>query len=134
MKRLGTSRFFKESSGQVRNWDQCKAKAAELGYTFASIHSDEERDAILAANDVVMWCGGRRVGPGTAFEWDDGTPFDYQTWSSGEPSSNEDGIMINWGAGTGNWNDAWKPNSAPCLYAEPVGRLSHNFIPFSFFF
>ena len=73
------------------------------------------------------------MGPGTSFAWDDGTAFDYESWHTDALNSNEDGedgLVINWWES--HWNDWWKTNSALCLFAEPVGRPSHYYIPFSF--
>ena len=89
--------------------------------TFASIHSDEERVAIYAAGFGNMWAGGLRPSFGQPFEWQDGTPWDYQFWRSNEPNNGgEMGLSVNHSP-NGGWNDWQTFNAVRCLFAEPVG-------------
>ena len=131
-KRVGSSRFFTDTT--TRTWGECQLQAATYGLTFASIHSDEERDTVISIGVEWMWIGGFRPGNGLPFEWDDGTVWDYEAWSPGEPSTlNELRVVAN-APGNNLWHD-WGGNTRQrCVFAEPVGRPSHNYITFSFLF
>ena len=103
--------------------------------TFASIHSDEENGEILAYG-ARMWIGGLRTGLGGDFYWEDGTDWDYEAWRPSEPN-NDDELYVEVNvqfAGSVGWNDFTGTADQQCVFADPVSRLSHNNIPFSFLY
>ena len=60
------------------------------GAHLASVHSEDENKFIYdsyqaEAGDGDIWIGGIRKGD--SYSWLDGTPWNYQNWSPGNPSS-----------------------------------------------
>ena len=119
---MGNSRFWTDNT--PRSYQGCQAQAEAYGLTFASIHSDEERDAIHAYNPIHMWAGGYRQGTGNNFAWDDGTDWDYEYWLPGQPDNawgGQEGLMLNWLGGK-VWQDNGEEAEMVCAFAEPVRR------------
>ena len=68
----------------------CSIYNSILQADLASIHSEEENDFLreITGNTHKVWLGGRRCCPGCqAFEWSDGTPWDFTDWYRGEPNN-----------------------------------------------
>ena len=71
-----------------------------------------------------MWVGAYRTGPGNSFAWEDGSPWDYENWSSGQPDNNsgfEDGVLIDV-FGDGTWVDFDPPLAHRCLFMDTVSK------------
>ena len=79
-----------------------------------SLHSEEE-DRFVAGlkSGERIWLLGRKTGG--QWQWDDGTPWDYQNWGPGSPSG--DGNCLEaWNRNGGEWNDRGCTNIAHDMY------------------
>ena len=68
----------------------CSIYNSILQADLASIHSEEENDFLreITGNTHKVWLGGRRCCPGCqAFEWSDGTPWDFNAWQGHQPDN-----------------------------------------------
>lgn len=115
-------------------WAQALAHAAtrtHLGQTgyLASVTSQGEQDFINQnVTDQVAWLGGSDGAVEGTWVWQAGPeagqtffvlggpqdPSWYSYWYDNEPNDccgGEDGLQINWDAGTGQWNDHGAPSS-----------------------
>ena len=64
-----------------------------------SLHSEEEDRFVRGLKSGArIWLNGRKTGG--QWQWEDGTPWDYQNWSPGQPSG--DGNCLDT---TAEWND-----------------------------
>ena len=79
----------------INDNDLLRSECWSLGGSLGSIHSQEESDFVFnliqphsggdSGGDPfygIMFLGASR-GNGGNYEWDDGTPWDYQNWNSG---------------------------------------------------
>ena len=88
--------------------NDCVGKNAHL----ASIHSKQENDFLWnLANKKVVWIGAKKIE--SSFQWLDGTAFDFQYWSRGQPDNykRQEHCIDNGHAG--QWNDR------SCKYKNP---------------
>ena len=103
----------------LRDWNSAQTTCNAFRAQLTSIHSQEEADftADLQNSSVLQstWIGGRRRD--NAFQWIDGTPFDFTYWSRNEPNNrggNENcmdfGDILFGSFGKNTWNDV------PCTY------------------
>jgi hypothetical protein len=87
---------------------------ASSGGHLASIHSDEDKDAVAALSPNGAWIGFRASSVTCSvdggFVWTDGTASDYSSWGGGEPNDWQDYDCEHEGCshvrGDNNWNDA----------------------------
>ena len=86
---MKTSMFVGEKKDFIN--DLLRSDCWSLGGSLGSIHSQEESDFVFnliqphSGGDPfygIMFLGASR-GNGGNYEWDDGTPWDYQNWNSG---------------------------------------------------
>ncbi|EGD82807.1 C-type MBL-2 protein [Salpingoeca rosetta] len=99
-------------------FSKAQVNCLELGGNLASVSNDAENDAIFNLNPVIeaRWLGGF-VPEGdehsaAAFQWVDGSSFNYTNWASGEPNDylqKEDCTSMHTLSGrnalAGEWND-----------------------------
>ena len=108
----------------MKTYTECKALGSGPVFTLASIHSQAESDFIYDEFSGRMWVGAYRTGPGNSFEWEDGSPYDFDYWYTGEPNfsfGKENHIIINWW-GDGRWNDEAEWFTNPCLFIDNVSK------------
>ncbi|XP_050958296.1 lectin-like [Labeo rohita] len=83
------------------------------GAHLVSVHSEEHNDYLLRIvkklnpNDLRFWLGGFEFFETGKFSWTDGSFWDFQIWTRGEPSiytSAEECVEMNWKE-IGRWND-----------------------------
>ncbi|KAL0968615.1 hypothetical protein UPYG_G00269200 [Umbra pygmaea] len=101
------SSYFKYVSAP-KTWLDSEKYCLSLGGNLVSVHSTEEYDAIRrlvsssAGGDPATWIGGTDIYQDRTWFWSDGTRFDYDNWSPGEPNNfngREPCMIMNW-AGT----------------------------------
>ena len=108
--------YYYLSNQKYSYWDAYyHVRSIDTSFRLVSIHSYEENMFIVSKEkrilvyDFPLWIGGTDTTIEGQYVWDDGSPFDYTNWCSGEPNnsyeSGEDYIMMNYG-GPGLWNDA----------------------------
>ena len=87
---IKTSMFVGEKKDFIN--DLLRSDCWSLGGSLGSIHSQEESDFVFnliqphSGGDPfygIMFLGASRGNDGGNYEWDDGTPWDYQNWNSG---------------------------------------------------
>jgi len=110
--------------------------AIAWGGHLASIHSQEEQEHVkeLAKGHDMVWLGGRRIephkgnGPGPKhWIWSDGTPWDFETWGSGEPNNSggrEDRVQL-MKHYQYKWNDIHKEHPQVAVYKRGGRPLDH---------
>jgi len=90
------------------NWNQCEAKARDLGSHLVSIGNQDEQSWLIDTfGSSAYWIGLTDEQNEGEFIWTSGEQVTYTNWSSGEPSNSWDGedyVAMNWGA-EGEWND-----------------------------
>ncbi|WP_437576835.1 CotH kinase family protein [Sorangium sp. So ce887] len=82
-----------------------------------SIHDEDTQDLVVSGADAIQpgdwWIGLTDAASEGDFAWTDGTPYDHERWTGGEPNNAGDGEhcveLASWASG--QWNDM------PC-YAE----------------
>ncbi|XP_042347053.1 galactose-specific lectin nattectin-like [Plectropomus leopardus] len=92
--------FFHEA----REWIFGEHVCRSLGGNLASIHTPEENAFLgdyiekVAGSRVHTWIGGTDEAQEGTWLWTDGSPFNYQSWSPGEPNNlgQEHCIEMNW--------------------------------------
>ena len=71
-----------------------------------------------------MWVGAYRTGPGNSFAWEDGSPWDYEFWTYGEPNNlggSENHVVVHYSP-DGSWNDDEAPEFYGCLFVDTVSK------------
>ncbi|EFP09194.1 hypothetical protein CRE_25527 [Caenorhabditis remanei] len=72
----------------------------------------------ISANGII-WLGAKSTSPNVtdpnSWNWSDGTPFDYQNYQSGEPSSLQTAACMQFSAATAKWKTASCINYAPFI-------------------
>ncbi|PIO63745.1 lectin C-type domain protein [Teladorsagia circumcincta] len=118
--------FYYKKFDQPATFEQAEAMCVSEGGHLASIHSGEENSFIyeltktsqIATNYTdFVWIGLTQASwpASDSWSWTDGTPFDFHTWSVGEPNDYKDaehcGEFYNaessgiWNVEQGKWND-----------------------------
>ncbi|XP_072044940.1 uncharacterized protein [Amphiura filiformis] len=91
-----------------------------------SIHSDEEQYyhlAIVRRTSQDLWIGLHDKTNEHEFEWVDGTPLDFESWTPNQPDNHnlgEDCVQL-WSRGSGNWNDSPCGSSLGFICKKPKG-------------
>ncbi|XP_051993055.1 C-type lectin lectoxin-Thr1-like [Xyrauchen texanus] len=90
----------------------CRKQAP--GGHLVSVHSEKANHEIncivknLNKTDLRIWLGGYEFFQTSKFSWTDGSKWDFDIWTPGEPNNifrnNEDCVEMNW-KDTGKWND-----------------------------
>ncbi|XP_050958299.1 lectin-like isoform X1 [Labeo rohita] len=93
---------------------ELKCRATAPGAHLVSVHSKKHNDYLLCMvqkfnpNNLRFWLGAFELFKSGVFLWTDGSFWDFQIWTSGEPNhmytSTEDCVEMNWKE-TGKWND-----------------------------
>jgi len=113
-------------------------EAAAWGGALASIHSTDEMDYVFQETGYnMMFLGAKRKqgsaasdGSASAWEWLDGSPWDFTEWESGEPNKvewlNEDAILFGalWPRG---WYDVMSTNKHGAVYKRVVEGTKTKF-------
>ena len=96
------------------DWDDARADCQSRGSELASIHSDEQNAAAVAARAAAggighTWIGLKRIAPWVAgsdyAEWSDGSDYGYTNWNSGEPNGAGNTPCVWMRKNDGEWND-----------------------------
>ena len=67
-------------------WDEAYQTCQSSGTDLVSIHSSEENTFVFnLAGNKTTWTGGSDRDTEGSFTWTDGTPWDTNLWSSGNP-------------------------------------------------
>ena len=107
----------------AKTFQEAEMACLRAGGHLASIHSDQQRDAIKALGGNGSWVGlhdrhaeaGCSGGGDGGFIWTDGSQSDYMAWASGEPDWGDGAADCDSGGGvedctfvdaTGEWHDA----------------------------
>merc|ERR1711990_611857 len=84
--------YMNNSGSRYDDIEDCRSECSFLGGSLGSIHNKKEDDFVF--NLIIphydpfyglMWLGASCVHG--AYEWDDGTPWDYENWNSGGSNS-----------------------------------------------
>jgi hypothetical protein len=124
-------------------WTDAYAAATGAGGDLVSVASADENSFLTTAfgfdrtPDTIFWIGLRRMAPGGAFGWTDGSALTYTNWNPGEPNNaggTESYTAINWYAGNGRgsalgtWNDT---PDAGVLYGNPTPQPNRGIVEFA---
>ncbi|WP_437599303.1 CotH kinase family protein [Sorangium sp. So ce590] len=98
-------------------WADAELDCIAQGGHLVSIHDEETQDLVVSSADAIQpgdwWIGLTDAASEGDFAWTDGTPYDHERWTGGEPNNAGDGEhcveLASWAGG--QWNDM------PC-YAE----------------
>ena len=94
--------------GEKLTWFDAQARCEKEGSHLASVHSGDENQFLGTFQDSSgWWIGGNDLDTEGTWVWTDGTEWDYQNWSPGQPStsySNSDEHCLEFWAST-FWND-----------------------------
>ncbi|KAK2909087.1 hypothetical protein Q8A67_004924 [Cirrhinus molitorella] len=112
-------RFFNQPLNFTDAEYSCRAKAP--GAHLVSVHSKEDNNLLLNIvkkanpNNLRVWLGAFELFKSGKFLWLDGTFWDFQFWTRGEPNhmytNIEECVEMNWKE-IGRWNDI------PCYYKK----------------
>jgi len=86
--------YMNNSGSRYDDIDVCRSECSSLGGSLGSIHSTEENDFVFNliqphsedGDYGTMWLGASCVHD-NVFEWEDGTPWDYENWKQGDPDN-----------------------------------------------
>ena len=72
----------------------------------ASVPDEETQEFLAALTSKTVYIGGRLSKEG-AWDWSDGTPWQYEAWHQGEPSGGRENILVMnyFKQSLGSWND-----------------------------
>eukprot|EP00058_Branchiostoma_floridae_P019226 XP_002604716.1 hypothetical protein BRAFLDRAFT_80311 [Branchiostoma floridae] len=105
---IGSYCFYVEyglaNTDQTRKtWYEAEFECVSRGAHLASLHSSEERNAIISRQGSPLWIGMFRDTSGS-LGWYDGDPVDFTSWGDGEPNNPSSGqcVMMD---NDGTWND-----------------------------
>ncbi|CAN7984004.1 unnamed protein product, partial [Ixodes hexagonus] len=92
---VGNPYCYYFSEDRLENFAGAIEACAEQNSTLASFHSRDQLDRLLpnirrARSN--LWIGLEENKNGT-FEWQDGSPLDFEHWSNGEPSSKDENCV-----------------------------------------
>ncbi|XP_041723744.1 ladderlectin isoform X2 [Coregonus clupeaformis] len=108
---------------RARTWPEAERHCISLGANLASVHSSEEAQFLQGVvfsetgRFTPTWIGGFDAVKDRLWFWSDGSKFDYQDWSQGEPNNSgvrEPCIVMNSGGEQG-WNDIACGNRLPLV-------------------
>ncbi|KAK2909083.1 hypothetical protein Q8A67_004920 [Cirrhinus molitorella] len=104
--------YFKKPLNFTAAEFSCRATAP--GAHLVSVHSKKDNDLLLCIvekfnrNNLRFWLGGFELFKSGQFLWLDGSFWDFQIWTRGEPNhmytSTEECVEMNWKE-IGRWND-----------------------------
>ncbi|XP_069468594.1 C-type lectin BfL-2-like [Ambystoma mexicanum] len=84
------------------------------GSHLASVHSNVDNSQVFfMLQGLKAFLGGIYLHEGKKFIWTDGSPFNYQNWSPGEPNNYMNVEFCIEMYPTGKWNDV------PCTHKQP---------------
>ncbi|XP_074538588.1 galactose-specific lectin nattectin-like [Halichoeres trimaculatus] len=117
----------------AKPWAEAQTYCIKLGGNLASIHSHKENhflsefiEQVTGVPSLDTWIGASDAEQEKRWFWIDGTPFDYQFWSHGQPDdykNNEDCLQMNF-AGSA-WNDRPCFSSLPYVCVKDVQTSTH---------
>ncbi|WP_437636548.1 CotH kinase family protein [Sorangium sp. So ce854] len=92
-------------------WEDAELDCVAQGGHLASIHDEEMQDLVVSGADAIQpgdwWIGLTDAASEGDFQWTDGTPYDYERWTGGEPNDAGGGEhcaeLAGWASG--RWND-----------------------------
>ena len=108
-----------------KEWHWHNERARAMGGHIASITSAEENEQITRiSGGAPVWIGGIRKGSGNGpgadhWYWDDGRPWSYTNWHSGEPNNHggrENRVHLT----HDRWNDVSDHWHGPAVYLVPL--------------
>uniref|UniRef100_A0A914Y169 C-type lectin domain-containing protein n=1 Tax=Panagrolaimus superbus TaxID=310955 RepID=A0A914Y169_9BILA len=103
-----------------------ETKCDSIGGNLASIH-DGFVNALLTQNsgnyfhastDIDFWVGGTNLMSPPNWTWTDGTPFDFQGWSKGDPLSAQSCLAVNMINGSWSAQDCFQTKPFVCKVNE----------------
>ena len=71
---------------RTRSWTEARDACAGAGGYLLSVETDDEQAFLAQHFAVEVWLGASR-GPGGAFEWITGAPFDYTAFARNQPDN-----------------------------------------------
>ncbi|KAF1761300.1 hypothetical protein GCK72_009556 [Caenorhabditis remanei] len=99
----------------------CTASSGHLASVHNTIDNNylaKQAQQYISANGVI-WLGAKSTSPNVtdpnSWNWSDGTPFDYQNYQSGEPTSLETTACMQFSAANSKWKTASCINYAPFI-------------------
>jgi len=111
----GNPNFYTVTDFVPRTWSDCESLGLRENLVLASFHPGDTMPNLGTDN---FWTGAFRGSSG-AFEWTDGTPWDYSKWASNEPD-NPDGLqnhVLVYGSDN-FWRTFYFMNRASCLWLK----------------
>ncbi|XP_036452928.1 macrophage mannose receptor 1-like [Colossoma macropomum] len=120
------SRCFRIYTAAV-TWSYAEQNCVNMGGHLASVHSSEEytfiQELVLNAtnSNSQTWLGGTDAAQEGVWAWTDGSAFNYNNWSYGQPDNgywySENCLMMNFPV---SWNDAYCDNVLPSVCAKTI--------------
>ncbi|ROT63784.1 mannose receptor [Penaeus vannamei] len=71
----------------VASWTDAKGNCTDLGGVLASITSEDEQAFVSGLLNSSAWIGLSDQETEGEFTWEDGSPFNYDSWEEGEPNN-----------------------------------------------
>uniref|UniRef100_A0A3P9N519 Galactose-specific lectin nattectin-like n=1 Tax=Poecilia reticulata TaxID=8081 RepID=A0A3P9N519_POERE len=118
-----------------KDWASAERTCNDFGANLASIHDNNEHDFLkkLVKTETGSfqrtWVGGHDAEKEGVWLWSDGSKFDYNKWSSGQPDntgSNEHCLAINY---EGDYSESVSENRAN----DAVQQIVNNYSSFDDF-
>ncbi|CAM4482202.1 unnamed protein product [Leuciscus chuanchicus] len=105
-------KYFNSHANFTQAEFKCRSKAP--GAHLVSVHKEKENDYLLCLvkksnpKNLRIWLGGFEFFKSGKFFWIDGSHWNYQIWTQGEPNhmytNTEECVEMNWKE-VGKWND-----------------------------
>jgi len=106
-------------------WADHEEAAISWGGHLASVHSLSEHNFIVEQATQTLYLGGQRIlsdagdGSDKAWEWSDGTNWDYTVWNANEPTGSYENSIALWPPKWDAWSDISSSQWHGGVYKRP---------------
>uniref|UniRef100_A0A914YFY5 C-type lectin domain-containing protein n=1 Tax=Panagrolaimus superbus TaxID=310955 RepID=A0A914YFY5_9BILA len=87
-------------------WENAEKYCQAFGGHLSSIHSYEEAQFLgynVYISNTNFWTGAFSNDGGLTWKWSDGTPWNYDPWASGRPTTHQSACGMMWGGVIGDY-------------------------------